>query len=315
MLHLVAHQQRKMEFLKLDEKATQSLDLIDGMVETLLESKKVRILSWLSDAKSVNPSDKQHSLRVQIERDNRESGQWFLTSPEFSDWQRGPGSFLWLHGASGCGKSGLCSTIINCLAQPATTSQAKILVYWYFDNGNPKTQDLRALLRFFLRQIAADADVLPPPVRDLAAKHESLGSDPEVEELCKTLHETISGVKEEVLIVIDAVDEYPADGTVDRRYDLLSVIFGLIDAQLEKLHVVVTSVDERDIRDIFHSLDKPPVELAVELLLSEDVDSLVDATIERFASSKPWWTHEIKMKVINTLKDRDYKSELLSILI
>lgn len=320
MLHLVAHQQRKMEFSKLDKKATESLDRIDGVVEKLLEMEKIRILSWLfdaesSDAKPAKPSDRQHSLRVQVERDNSKSGQWFLTLPEFSSWQQDPGSFFWLKGVSGCGKSSLCSTIINRLAQSAIPSQAKILAYWYFDNGNPKTQDLRALLRFFLRQIAAVADVFPPPVRALAAKHESPGSDPEVEELCKTLRETISGLKEEVLIVMDAIDEYPADGTVDRRHDLLTVISDLVKAQLEKLHVFVTSINERDINDSFKSLDKPPVELDVEPLLFEDLGSFVDATVERFATSKPWWTDDIKTKIRKTLKADDYKSELLSLMI
>ena len=312
MLHLVAHQQRKMEFSKLDEKANQSLNRIDGVVEKLLEMKKVRILSWLSDDK---PSDRQHSLRVQVDRDNSKSGQWFLTSPVFSSWQQDPGSFLWLNGVSGCGKSSLCSTIIKHLAQSATPSQANILAYWYFDNGNPKTQDLRALLRFFLRQIAAVADTFPPPVRALAAKHESPGSSPDVEELCKTLRETVSGVKEDVLIVMDAIDEYPAYGTIDRRYDLLTVISDLIKAQLEKLHVIVTSVNERDIYEFFHSLDKPPVEMDVEPLLFEDVHSFLDATVERFAASKPWWTDNIKTKIRNTLKADDYRSGFLSFMI
>lgn len=152
-------------------------------------------------------------------------------------------------------------------------------------------------------------------MRALAAKHESSGSDPEVGELCKTLLETISGLKEDVFIVMDAIDEYPADGTVDRRYDLLTVISDLVKAQLAKLHVFVTSIDERDIHDSFCSFDKPPVELDVEPLLFGDLGFFVDATVERFATSKPWWTDGIKNKIRETLKANDYKSELLSSMI
>lgn len=311
MLHIVAHQQRKMEFSKIDEKTTQSLDQIDEAVKHLLETEKVRVLSWLSNSK---PSDRQHSLRVHVERDNPDSGRWFLTLPEFSNWQQDPGSFLWLNGVSGCGKSTLCSTIINSL-QSAAPSHKMILAYWYFDNGNAKTRDLLALLRFLLRQIAAVADVFPPPVRTLAEKHEKPGSDPEVRELCKVLHETISGLRQEVFIIIDAIDEYPANGALDRRSDLLTVISDLVKAQLEKLHILVTSIDERDINKSFHSLDKPPIELDVEPLLFEDVSSFVDATIERFASSKPWWTNDIRTKIRNALKANDYKSEFLSFMI
>lgn len=306
MLHLVAHQQRKIEFSKLDEKATQSLDQIDGIVEKLLEMEKIRSLSWLSAAK---PSERQHSLRVQIERDNPESGKWFLTSREFLSWQKDPGSFLWLNGVSGCGKSSLCSTIINNLIQSSSSPRGTILAYWYFDNGNPKTQDLRALLRFFLRQVAAAADVFPRAVRNLVAKHEGAGSESELGELRRTLQQTISGMKKEILIVMDAIDEYPADGTVDKRHDLLTLITDLVKEKLENLHILVTSIDERDIHDSFHAMESPPVERDVEPLLFEDVTSFVEATVLRYSLSKSWWTSDIKDKIISTLKADDYKSD------
>jgi len=305
MLHLVAHQQRKIEFSKLVEKASQSLDRLDRVVEKLLDMERIRSLSWLSSAK---PSDRQHSLRVKIERDNPKSGKWFLTSREFSSWQKCPGSFLWLNGVSGCGKSSLCSTIINSLIQSAAP-QGPILAYWYFDNGNPKTQDLRALLRYLLRQVAASADVFPKDVRNLVSKHEGAGSEPSLGELQLTLQQTVSGLKREILIVMDAIDEYPADRTVDRRHDLLTLITNLVKEKLGNLHILVTSIDERDIHDAFHSMESPPVEQDVEPLLLDDVSSFVEATVHRYSLLKSWWTSDIKDKIIGSLKADDSRSD------
>jgi hypothetical protein len=310
MLQLASHQQRRMEFTQLDEKATQALDQIDGVVERLLDMKKLEILKWLSDAK---PSDRQHTLHTLIEQKSPNSGKWFLDSQEFLDWQENPSTFLWLNGVSGCGKSSLCSTIIQHLMNSLTHNQGNILAYWYFDNGNPKTQDLRTLLRSILRQIAAFAEPFPSPIRDLAAQHEFPDSSPSVTTLSKVLQETISIMKENVYIVIDAIDEYPADGNKDLRQELIHVISDLVEAQLEKLHLLVTSIDEDDIRNSLHPLKNPPADMDIEPLLLEDLNSYLDAVIERYAKSKPWWTDEVKAKIEKTLKADGYKSASLPV--
>ncbi|KAF6809191.1 hypothetical protein CSOJ01_07069 [Colletotrichum sojae] len=41
------------------------------------------------------------------------TGLWLVQSPKFKTWLDRPGSFLWLRGFAGCGKSVLCSTAIQ----------------------------------------------------------------------------------------------------------------------------------------------------------------------------------------------------------
>jgi hypothetical protein len=306
MLHLVAHQQRKLEFSQLDRQAAKSLESIDRVIEQLLEQKKAEILCWLSDA---DQSERQHILRAQIERNYAQSGHWILDMPEFTQWQQTPGSFLWLNGVSGCGKSSLCSTIIDQMERTSVVGSVAILAYWYFDNGNPKSQDLRVVLRSILRQISGASKVFPAAVRDMAAAHEPRGSKPDVQELFDVLKECIAECSEKIYLVIDALDECPVSAPAQKRSDLLGLISKLLEAGYDSLHLAITSIPEQDIKDHFHAIPKPPTEVNVEPLLFNDIGPYVDAAVERMSKSRPWWTPDLQEKIKSKLKVDEFLSD------
>jgi hypothetical protein len=305
MLHLVAHQQRKLEFSQLDRQAAKSLQNIDRITGQLLEQKKAEILRWLSDA---NQSERQHILRAQIERNYTQSGYWIVNMPEFTRWQQTSGSFLWLNGVSGCGKSSLCSTIIDRLERLCGASSGTILAYWYFDNGNPKSQDLRALLRCLLRQISGASKVFPTAVRDLAATHEPRGSKPDVQELFDVVKDCIAGCSEKIYLIIDALDECPVNAPAQKRSDMLDLISKLVEAGYDKLHLAITSIPEQDIKDHFRAMRKPPTEVNVEPLLFNDIGPYVDAAVERMSKTKSWWTPDLQEKIQSQLKVDEFLS-------
>ncbi|KAH8657654.1 hypothetical protein BX600DRAFT_499745 [Xylariales sp. PMI_506] len=294
----VAHQYRKQEFKELEGKATETLSKIDISVEKLLKAERLSTLRWLSDTPL---TDKQQQLRSQAEKVNKNSGFWLLENSGYTNWLAQPDSFIWLHGASGCGKSTLCSTVIKTLVESAEQNSNMIVAYWYFDNADLQTQNLQRLLRLVLRRIAAKATPFPPAVRDLANKHEVAGSAPSTVVLVKALKETIATLDEDIFLILDAVDEYQSgDETLQEEFLDLLVMLG--DAQLQKLHILVTSISGTDIENAFKRLRKPAAEIDVEKQVSVDVNAYLDATIKKYADAKHW-SPEIVDKIYNVLKD------------
>lgn len=296
--HLVAHQYRKKEFENLESRALGTLNSVEAAVQKILEAEKLRTLKWLSDSLI---TDKQQQLRSKVEKFNKDSGKWLLGSDEYTSWLKSPGSFLWLRGASGCGKSMLCSTVVNNLVELAAGNSNMIVAYWYFDNADPQTQNLQRLVRLVLRRISAKATPFPEPVRDLAEEHETAGSIPGSGALIKTLKDTVADLDEEVFLVLDAIDEYHT-GDETLRQEFLDFLVELGDRKLSKLHILVTSVSEADIENALVGLQPPPVSLDVEKPVSVDVDAYLSTTIERHAKDKKW-SPEIKARIEKVLKD------------
>ncbi|KAL9070784.1 MAG: hypothetical protein Q9157_005686 [Trypethelium eluteriae] len=296
----VAHQYRKQEFQELDRKASEALGKIEISVEKLLKAERLSTLKWLSDTPLM---DKQQQLRSQVDKANKNSGNWLLESSGYTDWLTEPHSFVWLHGASGSGKSCLCSTVVKSLVESAENNSNMIVAYWYFDNADRSTQILQRLLRLVLRRISAKATPFPEAVGDLANKHELPDSSPSTATLIKALKETVATLEEDMFLVLDAIDEYQT-GNETLLEEFLDFLVGLGDAQIRKLHLLVTSITDTDtgIKNAFKRLQKPPAEIDVEKPISVDVDAYLKATIKKDAEDKHW-SPEIMHKIYNALKD------------
>jgi hypothetical protein len=201
--------------------------------------------------------------------------------------------------------------VVKSLVESAKKDSNMIVAYWYFDNTDPPTQNLQRLLRLVLRSISAKATPFPEAVRDLANKHELPDSSPSttalIEALEKTvaaLEKTVAALEEDVFLVLDAIDEYQADNETLRE-EFLDFLVRLGDAQIRKLHLLVTSIPDTDIKNAFKGLQKPPAEIDVEKSVSVDVDAYLDATIKKYAEDKQW-SSEITDKIHKALKDDGY---------
>ncbi|MCJ1385367.1 hypothetical protein MMC17_008489 [Xylographa soralifera] len=301
---LVAHQYRKKEFEQLDKKADESLGMLDEVVREFHRLEKDRILNWLSD---FDYSDRHILLRNEVKKESPDSRRWFFESQEYLNWQRDGPSFLWLNGVSGCGKSSLCSTIIDSLSTTCRKDENKILAYWYFDNRASSKQDIGNFSRSLLRQIGAEADVLPEPIRKLSTAHKSRKSSPDASELRETLLSTISGLTEDVFIVLDAIDEVPLNGRSAPREHLLKVFQTLLTARLGNLHLLLSSIKEPDIQAAFGALVVARTEFEIEKPILADVDVYLKDAIEQLFTSKPWMSEDTQSKVKTTLYDPKHK--------
>ena len=221
------------------------------------------------------------------------------------DWLTGSHSFVWLHGPSGCGKSSLCSTVVKSLVESAEKNINMIVAYWYFDDADPPTQNLQRLLRLVLRRISAKTTPFPKAVRDLANKHEFSDSSPSTTALIKALKETVAALEEDMFLVLDAIDEYQA-GNETLRKEFFDFLVSLGDAQIRKLHLLVTSIADIDIENAFKRLQKLPAEIDVEKPVSVDVRAYLDATIKEYAEDKHW-SPKITDKICKALKYDGYE--------
>jgi ATP/maltotriose-dependent transcriptional regulator MalT len=104
------------------------------------------------------------------------------------------------------------------------------------------------LLRSLLRQLCAGENDLPEEAHALYTRYRDIGHDPPVGELTDALLSVIDGLKKEVYLIMDALDEYPEISNESQRQELLDLIKQIVEHESEILHVLVTSRSEPDIR-------------------------------------------------------------------
>ena len=86
---------------------------------------------------------------------NREpgSGQWLLEGDLFDDWLTGRVPLIWLNGDDSCGKTVLCSSIIDKLQNSIGHSSSEVqcvLAYFCFSWDSRESCNLGVILRSIL---------------------------------------------------------------------------------------------------------------------------------------------------------------------
>ncbi|KAH0533917.1 hypothetical protein FGG08_007464, partial [Glutinoglossum americanum] len=282
---MIAHQYRRQEFIQLDEKAEKMLVKIDSTIRHQQESEKKQILERLRNDEA---SNRQRELRRKVDlgnpgnhgQDKLLPGQWFLDLQKFSDWKSSIHTFLWMTGVSGCGKSSLCSTIIQHLIDTCKREKNKSLSYWYFDNRYPPTQNIFNMLSSLI-QVAKSTKPIPNTVKDL--------QDPnlDIKTLCRVLQETILELNCDVYIVLDAIDQCSSDENVEPRDELLGIIKALVEAQIDRFHLLVSST-RQSFSAAFMDLAQPSEEVNIEIPIGVDLESYIDAAIKKYAADTGW---------------------------
>ncbi|KAF8479974.1 hypothetical protein JB92DRAFT_2679716, partial [Gautieria morchelliformis] len=167
------------------------------------------------------------------------TGSWFVEGESFQEWRDDPHSFLWLFGIPGAGKTILCSTIVDALSTHCRSDHSRALAFFYFDFNNKDTLP-NAVLRSLIEQLSSQCASTPPSLESLFSKNKQARQAPGQEDLMSTLKTIISSFQA-VYIVFDALDECP------QRSGFLEVLGEVHDWELDTLHLLATSRDERDI--------------------------------------------------------------------
>ncbi len=179
------------------------------------------------------------------------TGGWFVNSPIFTTWLAEENSFLWLNGFAGCGKSVLASTAIQFAFRHRRSNPQIGIAFFYFTFNDESKQDESAMLRALLMQLSGQ---LQDGHLDLTRLHDlyKTGIPPSLV-LTDYLRRLIQRFHH-VYIVLDALDESPRLGA---RGHVLDTIEEMQKWSLPGLHLLVTSRDEPDIRNLLNpSLDQ-----------------------------------------------------------
>jgi hypothetical protein len=101
------------------------------------------------------------------------------------------------------------------------------------------------MVRSFIRQLAPSP--VPASVQELWEAHSKRGTEPSLEELTAVLDEIIEASKK-VFIIMDALDECPQTSERQERRLLLKYITTRLREYEKKIHILVTSRVEHDIK-------------------------------------------------------------------
>lgn len=200
----------KIELLNLaNQKKTDSdasaLEL-SKVVELSKTNERRAIMAWLRRPGSRNPQSDHQTARAEWVKD---TGQWILDDTRYKRW-KSTKSHLWIYGKAGCGKTILCSTVIQDL-KPYYTQGQRALAFFYFtftDTGNHVYSDL---LSSMIQQLSTQSkrayELLRENYHDENCENYGLFR---VDLLHKILFLLIQEFCE-VVIVFDGVDELPEE--------------------------------------------------------------------------------------------------------
>ncbi|CAI7627297.1 unnamed protein product [Penicillium bialowiezense] len=260
------------------------LDGIDEAVERLKiiqsqnrSSQDREILDWLSTAPYSDPQENNYRRRAS------NTGNWLLDLPKYQEWKFSPGGLCWLYGAVIQDIEGLCKL-----------DSSRKYAYWYFQFSNDETQKVHNMVRSILRQFMPRT--LPASMIKLWEDHSHRGSKPQQEKLTDIFDSLLDTSDCEFFLVLDALDECPTKEH-DGRSLLLQFLKGLVERHRAKIHVLVTSRPEPDIRS---KLEQYP-SVNLESGLRDDVETFVRAQVSHGRLSK--WEESIQNLTLERLLD------------
>ena len=226
-------------------KRLQAKETLCGVIESLkishathnliLNQEDARILAWL------NSTDVSPNHQLARKKHEPTTGDWFLTSNDFSNWMKATNSTLWLHGKPGAGKTILCSTIINAVIEMCDSNPPDKIAYFYFDfNSNRTVVDM---MRCITAQICYRTKTVPQELHNLYSQCN--GGQPHPINLFRIFSSLLTN-SHRTFVILDALDECKA-GT--DRQELLDQIKEMINLSSKHLNILVTSRREKDIED------------------------------------------------------------------
>jgi len=160
------------------------------------------LMQWIS---STDFPAQQSDL---INRKQEGTGSWFLTAPEFFEWQTGSKKTLFCPGMPGAGKTMMAAIVIDHL-QKTVQSDTVGVAYIYCNYKSQTHQNANNLLAAILKQLVQARPSVMEPVSNLYYEYSHSMTKPSLEETLSALYAVIDSYST-VFIVIDALDECSA---------------------------------------------------------------------------------------------------------
>ncbi|KAL4942944.1 hypothetical protein BDV06DRAFT_221703 [Aspergillus oleicola] len=246
----------------------ENLEITKKVYSKVLDEEEQRVMAWVSDLDCSGIQSTTQGHRT------ADTGNWLLELQEYKDWKSSPGGILWLPGVVGCGKSVLCSTVIQDIEHLCEEDESKVLAYWYFQFSHEETQNVDNMIRSLIRQLSRSP--LDESVRKAWERFGKKGKQPSRENLVAILSGIVSSLPSDVFVIFDALDECPQTTSSKERERLLPLLVDLAERS-ENIHILATSRPEQDISETMAKF--PTVDL--EERLAKDVEIFVRTALDR----------------------------------
>ena len=220
-----------------NNKTMRKIDSTTKSIQGSLESAEARdikqkILDWLAYP---DPSE-IHEIVRSARNDQAKTGKWFLDGRAFEQFKVTLGSVLWLHGDSGCGKSVLCSAVIDEIFAVKRIDSRVKLSYWYFTVTDKKRTSVGNFLRALIAQLVLECPI-PTSLLDLWSARKMGREAPKTADLEQTIRRILVEEPSHIYyVVIDALDE--SDDT--EKIEIMQFVRSLALLEAD-IHILFTS--------------------------------------------------------------------------
>ncbi|KAK0507602.1 hypothetical protein JMJ35_010125 [Cladonia borealis] len=250
-----------------------------------------KIRRWL------HPPDPSLNYNKALKERFARTGTWFIDSPVFISWKTTPGSFLWLYGIPGCGKSILSSTIIEAVFDYCSPNLTLAVLYFYFDFSSVEKQQHENMIRSLIIQLSSQCASTPQVLESLYSSYANGERQPTYNSLLATLHQMM-GSFEGTYLVIDALDE------CIERQELLASIEELTSWKDANLHILTTSRMEKDIEDSIEPFNNHQGKIYIQsTLVNDDIRAYVHGRLRTDQWLKRW-RPEIQQEIEKALMEK-----------
>ncbi|KAL4903840.1 hypothetical protein BDW74DRAFT_155479 [Aspergillus multicolor] len=255
---------------KIDDITTGVKDIERTLLKTALHRD---LQDWL------NASDPYPTYHAAARKRAAGTGKWF-TENALRTWCTTAGSFYWLAGLPGCGKTVLAATIVTAMfCLPQAADERHPVLIWFFDFQYAKNRSTEAMIRSLISQLCAYNEEVRRALEPLFQECLSGGRAASLEELLqcfKTMMQSRS--LQAVYIIIDALDECP---DADLLLQTLDEIRSWGDL---KLHLLATSRPEKTLQSSLRKLSPSVVEIQTSAV---DVD--IEIHVKSQMTIDTWW--------------------------
>lgn len=223
-----------------------------------------KITDWLS------PPDPWTNHASARQRYEPQTGTWLLQSDQYQKWKTGSSNYLWLYGKAGCGKTVLCSTVIEDIRAHCRTAANSGHAVFYFSFSDNQKQSYADLLSSLVVQLGWKEPGLSMLVQAYEKPNRSLPGLDDLEKILSSF-----GSFDEVFVLLDALDECP-----EAEEARQSVLEGLerLSQRAPNLRILATSRELNDVRDAMETLGADVMAIAT-LSVDADIHKWVSAEL------------------------------------
>lgn len=186
-------------------------DNVGALVQRQGDQDRQTILDWIT------PIDYAQQQSSFINRRQAETGQWLLSSVEFTTWVETNERILFCPGIPGAGKTILTSVVIEELFTRFENDSNTSIVYIYFNYQRQNEQQLEDLFASLLKQLVQEQPSIPESVKSLYDRHKYKRTRPSLDEILQTF-QSVASVYSRVFIVVDALDECQVFGGCRQKF-------------------------------------------------------------------------------------------------